>query len=361
MNQHPGAEVPRSAVTLDDVARAAGVSSATASRAINGRAGVRAEVRERVVEVAGSLGYRANRAAQNLASGRSSIIGLVLPSRHLSVDPYGASLIQAVSRSANELDQGLMLLLGSEEPGGTVRHILRDGIIDGVLISSVALGDPWVDELLDSPIPSVVVGSRPDRDDVHAVDAENRGPAAEAVSHLAELGRRRIATVTGPLTRRDATDRLAGYHDAMAAHGLTVDDSMIATGDFTRRAGLAAGDRLFGGERRPDAVFAANDEMALGVVAAAARRGLDVPRDVAVVGFDGTATSDDELLVGLPGIRTTDDEDHPWLTSVHQPFPALGRAAVDSLLDILAGTAVERVRTVEPTLVIGWSSGADLS
>lgn len=356
MSDGPAGEGAASAVTLQDVARAAGVSSATASRALNGREGVRPAVRATVVDVARSLGYRANRAARNLASGRSSIIGLVLPSRHLSVDPYGASLIQSVSRAADQLDQGLMLVLGSAQPGVTVQHILRDGIIDGVVVSSVALGEPWVDELIESPIPSVVVGSRPERPDVYGVDVENRGPAAAAVSHLVEGGRRRIATVTGPLHRRDAADRLAGYRDALAAHDIEVDESLIVAGDFNRRSGLAAGGTLFGGDRPPDAVFAANDEMALGVVAAAARHGLTIPGDVAVVGFDGTATPEDELLVRFSTAAGDDAEDDPWLTSVHQPFSQLGRTAVDTLLELLAGKPRERVQTVEPTLVVGRSS-----
>ena len=118
-------------MTLDDVARVSGVSQAAASRALNGRRGVRREVRERVERVAQSLGYRPNRAARNLASGRSAVIGLVIPSVELRLDPYGASVTHAVARAATELDQGLMLVLDTGEPGRTVQHILRVGSSTG--------------------------------------------------------------------------------------------------------------------------------------------------------------------------------------------------------------------------------------
>jgi DNA-binding LacI/PurR family transcriptional regulator len=115
------------------------------SRAINGRPGVRPDVRQRVREVAELMGFRPNRAATNLASGRSSVIGFVIPSDELRVDPYGASMTHAAGRAATERDLGLMLHLAQTEPGQTVHHILRDGMIDGLLISSVAVGKPWVD------------------------------------------------------------------------------------------------------------------------------------------------------------------------------------------------------------------------
>ena len=129
-------------VTLDDVARVSGVSRSAASRALNDRPGVRSDVRERVHRIADDLGFRPNRAARNLASGRSSVIGLIIPSTDLRVDPYGAAMTHAVGRAAAHQDLGLMLHLAAEEPGQTVHHILRDGLIDGLLISTVAVGSP---------------------------------------------------------------------------------------------------------------------------------------------------------------------------------------------------------------------------
>ena len=208
-------------VTLDDVARLGGVSRATASRALNHRHGVRPEVRERITRLAASLGYRPNRAARNLAIGRSSVIGLVIPSSDLRVDPYGASMTHAVGRAATAADQGLMLVLDSGEPGQTVRHILRDGLIDGVLVSAVAAGEAWVEELLTADLPTVLIGNHPTRHDVDVVDVENLESSAKLVEHLFEQGCTRVATVTGPLDRVDATLRLEGFRLAHERRGLT--------------------------------------------------------------------------------------------------------------------------------------------
>ncbi|MGY6501508.1 MAG: LacI family DNA-binding transcriptional regulator [Acidimicrobiales bacterium] len=333
-------------VTLDDVARISGVSPAAASRALNGRDGVRPEIRDRVLLVAESLGYRPNRAARNLASGRSSIIGLVLPSQELKLDPYGASVIQAIAHAANDLDQGLMLVLGNDQPGVTVRHILRDGILDGVIISSVALGESWVEEIIESPIASLVVGTQLDRPGLHVVDVENRESSAAAVTHLLESGRRRIATITGPLDRHDASDRLAGYRLAHQRAGVPVDETLIVSGEFSRRSGSLSTGLLLdrAGEHPPDAIFAANDETAVGAMRVLHERGLRIPDDVAVVGFDGTSAVDDV---------------EPTLTSVHQPFAEMGQVAVAHLLALLDGGEVPSVHLLEPTLVIGHSSCTD--
>ena len=326
------------AVTLDDLARLGGVSRATASRALNRRDGVRPEVRERITRLAASLGYRPNRAARNLAIGRSSVIGLVIPTSDLRVDPYGASITHAVGRAATEADQGLMLVLDSGEPGRTVRHILRDGLIDGVLVSAVAAGEAWVEELLNADLPTVLIGSHPTRDDVDVVDVENLESSARLVEHLFEQGCTRVATVTGPLDRVDATTRLAGYRLAHERRGLTVDEELIVAGDFGRVSGVAAG-RVFA-ELRPDGVFAANDEMALGAARALLQAGIEVPAGVAVVGFDGTATEEVDITI----------------TSMRQPFDAIARAGVGELLARIDGEAPKGLTLIEPEMFVGQSS-----
>ena len=331
-------------VTLDDVARVSGVSQAAASRALNGRRGVRPEVRERVERVARSLGYRPNRAARNLASGRSAVIGLVIPSADLRLDPYGASVTHAVARAATELDQGLMLVLDTGEPGRTVQHILRDGLIDGVLVSAVAAGETWVEQLLSADLPAVLIGSHPTRTDVDVVDVENLESSARVVEHLIEQGCRRIATITGPLDRVDATLRLDGYRLAHERRGLPVDEDLVVHGEFSRASGAAAAEALVarkGGVVVPDGLFAANDEMALGAMRVLQAAGLRIPADVAVAGFDGTSVP---------------DEVEPSLTTVGQPFAEMARAAVGELLARIDGAAPTGLRLLEPDLAIGGSS-----
>jgi LacI family transcriptional regulator len=251
---------------------------------------VRDDVRRRVTEASGRLGFRPNRAAQNLASGRSQVIGLVIPSAELRVDPYGASMTHAVGRAATSLDHGLMLHLAAEEPGDTVHHILRDGLIDGLLISTVAIGHSWVEDLLDATLPTVLIGTHPTRPDVGGVDVENVESAAAAVAHLFEQGCRRVATITGPLQRADARLRVEGYRLAHRRSGRQIDESLVLAGDFNRKSGSIAAQQVMA--LGADGLFAANDEMAQGAMWTFSRAGVSVPDDIAVIGFDGTASEE---------------------------------------------------------------------
>jgi LacI family transcriptional regulator len=326
-------------ITLDDVARLAGVSRATASRALNGRPGVRADVRARVLLAADRLGFRPNRAARNLASGRSSVIGLVIPTDEPRIDPYGAAITHAIGRAATARDLGLMLHLAADEPGDTVHHILRDGLIDGLLVSSVAIGHPWVDALFDTRLPTVLVGTHPTRTDIVGVDVENLRSSADVVTHLIEQGCRRIGIVTGPLERADARQRLAGWRLAHERAGLAIDDDLVVHGDFGHESGAVAAQILVG--RGVDGVFGSNDQMALGALWALTRAGRHVPGDVAVAGFDGTSFVDFLDLT---------------LTTMVQPFAAIAAAAVDELLRRLDGAAPDGPVVLTPTFQIGASS-----
>lgn len=326
-------------VTLAVVARVAGVSSATASRALNNRNGVKPDVRDRVKLVADSLAYRPNRAARNLAKGRSSVVGFVISSDELRVDPYGASLVHAVARAAESMDHSLMLLLASNEPGDHVTHSLRDGLIDGLLVSAVAIGKPWVERLFDSAIPAVLIGSHPNRVDVPQVDIESRNASRVLVEHLFAQGCERIAIITGPLDRVDASSRLAGYRDAHEQRGLVVDESLVLLGDFSHLSGQTAAEKLV--HMSADGLFACNDEMALGAISVLARAGRRVPDDIAVAGFDGTHAAE---RVGIS------------LTTARQPFGALGDAVFAQLLAILDGESPSHLRLISPEITIGDSS-----
>lgn len=326
-------------VTLDDVARLSGVSRATASRALNDRAGVRPDVRERVRRVGESLGYRPNRAARNLASGRASVIGFVMPSDELRLDPYGASLVQALAAAADEHDEGLMLLLARDEPNRVVRRTLLDGLVDGVVVSAVAIGANWVEELLDAQVPTVLIGVHPQRPEFPTIEVENLEATVGLVDHLVDQGCRRIATITGPQHRHDARQRLIGYRASLERHGMEIDERLIVDGNFDRRSGREAMRVLL--DQRPDAVVVGNDEMAIGAMRTIEQAGLRVPDDIAVTGFDNTGAID--------GIE-------PSLTSVAQPFLTIGNLAVETLLGTLAGADPPLHQLVIPELVLGASS-----
>lgn len=325
-------------VTLEDVARHAEVSLSAASRALNDRPGVKPGVRDRVLAAAAELGYRPNRSARNLASGLSSVIGLVIPTADLRVDPYGAALTHAVARAATTRDLGLMLHIAAQEPGETVHRILADGLIDGLLISVVAVGPAWVEELLDAPIPAVVIGSHPTRSDHVQVTVENVEASVAAVTHLFEQGCQRVGMITGRRDRVDAAERIEGYRLAHARAGREFEPELIVTGDFRRPAGMRGAAELL--ERGVDAIFASNDEMAVAAMWTVAHSGLRVPRDVKVVGFDGLAV---------------DATIEPSLTSVAQPIDDIAGTAVDLLTQLIDGSTPESVQ-LEPTLVLGGST-----
>ncbi len=323
-------------VTLDDVARKSGVSRATASRALNGRSGVKPDVRERVRLVAKAIGYRPNRAAKNLAGGRTSVIGLVLGHEQVAVDPYGTYLVQEVGRAADRHDEGLMLLMDSAEPTEAVQNLLADGLVDGVIISAVAVGERWVEELLDARMPTVLIGAHPRRSDLSVIDVENRRSAADVVGHLLDTGCRRVAAITGPLDRVDASRRLEGYRLAHEERSLPIDESLIIEGNFSREFGYAAAEGLF--DAGVDGIFGSNDETALGVYYRAIELGVAVPDQVSVAGFDGTARP----IAGVPAV-----------TSARQPFAELAERAVLLLIDHIEGIGDPREELLTPTLTYG--------
>lgn len=334
-------------VTLDDVARRSGVSRAAASRALNGRRGVRDDVRDRVLDVASTVGYRPNRAARNLAGGKTSVIGLVLGSNELVNNAYATSIVQSVAAAASQHDEGLMLIVDSHRPNVTVQNLLRDGLVDGVIVSVVAIGEEWVEELLDAKIPTVLLGSHPRRSDVAVVDVDHLTAGEQLVSRLIENGDTRIAILTGPLFRVDANQRLLGYRHAHDKADIAVDESLIFLGDFARATGYDRAAEIFA--THPDAIVASNDDMALGLLQYAADHNIDVPGEIVIVGFDGTAA--------LRGFQ-------PEFTSMAQPFDSLGLAAVDSLLALIRGDNVPSEQLLEPTLLecgsIGSPTGAQI-
>jgi len=285
--------------------------------------------------VANALGYRPNRAAKNLAGGRTSVIGLVLGTEQLHADLYAVSLLQAVLKAAEHHDEDLMLIGDSHTPGIVVQKLILDGLIDGVIISAVALGDAWVEELIDTNLPTVLVGAHPPRPDMCVVDVENIASSATVVGHMLDTGCSRVAILNGLDSRFDVQLRFAGYLQAHAERNLAPDPRLEFVGDFSRRSGYEAADAVLAA--KPDAVFCGNDEMAVGLHMAFAERGIAIPGDISMAGFDRTAADQ----FGLPK-----------LTSVGQPFGELGLKAFDSLNAIIGGERPESL-SIAPEIYWG--------
>lgn len=315
---------PPRAATLDEVARVAGVSRATASRAINGGSRVSERSLRAVQEAVRSLGYVPNRAARTLVTRRTDSVAVVVPEPDERVfnDPFFAGTLRAVARVLGEREVQLVLLL--TQPGAQEERMLRylsHGHVDGALVISHHRDD-HLPELMPSLGLPVVFGGRPwsGSDRVPYVDVDNVAGGRLATEHLVQRGCRRIGTIAGPADMTAATDRLVGWYQALASAELS--STALVHGDFTEEGGRRAAEELL--DRYPDldGIVVASDLMARGALAVAAARGLRVPDDLAIVGYDDL------------GVAETTD---PPLTTMRQPIGEMAERAIQLLLDRIDG------------------------
>lgn len=318
-------------VTIKDVARAAKVSVATVSRALNGHSNVAEDARNRVVVAARELRYTPHAAARSLSSRRSHMLGVVLP------DLYGeffSELVRGIDQAARE--HGLHLLVSSyhghpEEQGEALRAMR--GRVDGLLVMSPYAATPAAIAEDLAALPVVLINTQTASDGTVALNVDNYGGAVTMVEHLVDTGHRRIAFITGPEDNFDAHERLRGYRDALKRL-LPEAQEWILPGDFDEASGHRAGLVLANAPTRPDAVFAANDMMALGCLFAFAQSGVSVPGQVALAGFDD-----------IPLARYV----HPGLTTMRVNIAEVGDRAVRMLLSQLGNDSAHKVANVTMT------------
>lgn len=335
-----------SSVTLEKVAELAGVSRSTVSRVVNNQSGVRDDVRSRVWRVIEETGYRPNLVARALASKRSGIISLVIPHVYsrLFTDPYFPRLTQGITQACNQNNLSLSLFLfhSEDEEKNLTRRIANTSITDGVIIASSQFDDPLMPGLIANRVPLVVIG-RPDQyPEVNFVDIDNVNGAYTATTHLLRRNRGRVAHISGPQKMASGVDRLRGYQKALRDRGHAYREELVVEGDYSEAGGYAAMRQLL--PLHPDAVFAASDQMALGAYRAIREGGLQIPQDVALVGFD------DLLPPNSIQLR---------LTTIRQPVVQTGVEAVNLLLDIIENGPSPPSRIILDTkLVIRESCGS---
>ncbi|MFI6447074.1 LacI family DNA-binding transcriptional regulator [Kitasatospora sp. NPDC050543] len=343
--QQPLGALPRP--TLESVAERAGVSRATASRVINGGAGVREPLRAKVQQAVEELGYVPNLAARTLVTRRNQAVAVVVaePESRIFSDPFFAQHLRGISRELSAADNQMVLLLVEDQQDyERAGRYLAGGHVDGALLFSLHRSDPLPDMARRVGLPTVI-GGRPgwpgaehDRE-LHYVDSDNRGGARLAVQHLRSLGRSRIATITGPLDQTSSLDRLDGYRDLLPDG----DPALIAEGDFTPDGGGRAMARLLAGCPDLDGVFAASDLMASGALRVLREHGRRVPQDVAVVGFDD-----------LESVAAWTD---PPLTTIRQDIEEMGRLMARLLLRRIGGQAATGPTSIiTPTRLVVRSS-----
>jgi LacI family transcriptional regulator len=332
--------------TLEQVAELAGVSRSTVSRVVNEQPGVRADVRRRVRQVIEETGYRPNIAARALASNHSGIIGLVVPhgASRLFADPYFPRLVHGITLACNEHDVSLSLFLfhDDDDESRLTKRIANASLFDGMIMASSHVEDPLIPHLIANEVPLVLIGRPDNYPELSFVDVDNVNGAYAATAHLLRLGYLRVAHISGPLTMVAGQDRLEGYRKALGERGRAFDNSLVVEGDFSEAGGYVAMQRLLAA--RPDAVFVGSDQMALGAWRALREAGLQVPHDVALVGYDD--------LLPSSSMR-------PRLTTIRQPVARIGREAVNVLLDVIENGPVPARRVIFDTeLVIRESCGA---
>lgn len=323
-----------------DVARLAGVSHQTVSRVVNDHPSVRPETRQRVLEAIAELGYRRNTAARALVTRRSGTIGVVASGSAL----FGpTSTLIAVEGAARDAGLFVSLATVARWSGERVRTVLEhflDQNVDGVVV--IAAHDDAVEAVrsFGGPVPIVMVGPNDLPAPLHSVAVDQREGARLAVRHLVDLGHRDVVHLAGPVDWLDARLRVDGWRAELEAHGLGAGEPV--PGDWSADRGYVVGRELAGrGDALPTAVFAANDQLALGLLRAFAEAGVRVPDDVSVVGFDDV-----------------DGSAHffPPLTTVRQEFAAVGRRCLELLLRAIDG-GPSAGELVTPRVVVRASSG----
>ncbi len=307
-------------VTLEMVAAHAGVSPASVSRILNGSAVVSDEKRQAVDQAIAALGFVPNPVARGLAGGRTLSIGVVTQ----SIDsPFYGVALRGIEDELDRAGYSALFVSGHWNAAEEARCIdmLRARRVDGLIVLTGRLSDAALRACAKS-LPVVVTGRNLRAATLASLNFDNRGGARLATDFLIALGHRRIAFIAGDGDHPDAIERLQGYKDALTAAGIAWQPGLVAAGQFHEESGHTAMEHLLESRQRFTAVFAANDQMAFGAALALHRRGMRVPDDVSLVGFDDLASA----LYSLPP-----------LTTVHQPGYELGRLAADALLRLLAG------------------------
>lgn len=323
---------------MHDVAALAGVSHQTVSRVLNDHPRVRPETRQRVLDAIAQLGYRRNSAARALVTRRTGTIGVVTSGSAL----FGpTSTLIALEHAAR--DAGLFVSVatlptwGADQVSTVLEHFMSQGV-DGVVVIAAHDDAVVAVQAFDEPVPIVMVGPKNLPGPLHSVAVDQYAGGRLAVRHLLELGHRDVVHLAGPVDWLDARWRIEGWRDELAAAGIRAGEPI--PGDWSAQRGYDVGRELAAGEL-PTAVFAANDQLALGLLRAFAEAGLRVPTDVSVVGFDDV-----------------DGSAHffPPLTTVRQEFGALGRRCMVLLLGAIAGECVDS-GLIAPSLMVRASSG----
>ncbi|MGA1811200.1 LacI family DNA-binding transcriptional regulator [Frondihabitans sp. 4ASC-45] len=329
--------------TIHDVAAEAGISRGTVSRVLNDEPYVSATARQAVEAAVAKVGYVRNAAARNLVTQRSRAVALIVHEPHSLVleDPNIGNILIGTNAVLSQADHQLVtLMIDSQRDSDRVVEYLRGGFVDGAIILSARTGDPISDAIAEMHLPASFVGHPPDAPDIPYIGIDNKSAAEAIVRRLVATGRRRIGMLASGLDRDSGQDRLMGFATAL---GDAYDPRLVVRHPFYSYAAGAEGmAELLDIDPTIDGVFAASDAVAAGAMDVLHRRGISIPRELGIIGFDDSTWA----------VRCT-----PALSTVRQPAEALGRRAAQQVLDQLSGTADFERDLILPTEVV-WRESA---
>jgi len=334
----------RTQITIRDVARASSVSVSTVSKALNNSGSLRQETRDKVIAIAKELGFRPNDLAQSLHRGQSFTIGLI------SNDNFGRFSIPIMEGLEEHLTNSrisVFMCNAADDPEREELHVesLLKKRVDGIVVTARRVDRRSALEIGSSGLPVLYVFSQADDPNAFCLLPDDQGGAELGVEHLVRLRRRRVAHVTGPERFQAVRDRRDGYRKSLARHALNEPEGFYLPGVWSEGWGREAVAQLFrSGREPPDAIFCGSDQIARGVTDALRERGIVVPNQVAIVGFDNW-----DIMA---------EASRPPLTSVDMNLKELGREAGRRLIDLIAGKEFRGVRRIPCTLVIRESCGA---
>ena len=325
----------KKAITIQDVARTAGVSVSTVSRVLNDKDDVAPETYQRVRAIIAELGYTLSLAARSMRSRRTGVIGTMMPDLE---DPFTIQVMEGINHAITALDYDLIAYTsGSINQQSKAQReqyyvsLLNGSITDGIIIVTPAATS------FSTAAPVVAVDPNNESPECPAVIATNHAGAMEAMAHLIGLGHTRIGFIGGRPDLQSAQRRLKGYEDALRQAGIALDQSLITVGDFTTERGRECARQLLSLSEPPTAIFAANDQSAMGAIEAAREAGLRVPEDLSVVGFDN-----------IPETAYS----KPALTTVDQFMDRMGYVATEMLIALVQGEPLESDLYKVPTQLV---------
>jgi LacI family transcriptional regulator len=313
-------------ITILDVANAAGVSVSTVSRVLNDKDDIAPETYERVKNIISQMGYTSSLAARSMRSTRKNVIGLIMPD---AGEPFSIEVMKGVNDEIADSDYDLIMYTC----GDFSKHfaadrekkfvaLLNNSITDGVIVVTPAA----IHFNTDAPV--VAIDPRYESSEYPSVISTNRDGAMTAMNYLIELGHRRIGFISGRFDLKSADRRLRGYKDSLLKAGIPIDSDLIVQGDFTAEFGLICARQLLNLPIPPTAIFAANDQSALGAYQAAQEAGLTIPADLSIVGFDN-----------IPDAALA----NPGLTTIDQSIQEMGKIAFQMLIKLIEGESMEQM------------------